>query len=227
MFNLFPFLKGNHSNNKSYSQSGEDLIVNYLVNWLKIKEFGFLDIGAFDPVKINNTYLFYLMGFRGVNVDGNIEGISRFNRIRPKDINICKLVSSFSEEVKYYEFDAPTLNTIDESFAEEIIKEGKYNLVSEKKVEAIGINDLIKRYFINNLSFSFLSLDVEGFDLKILSALDFDLISPSIICVETIEFKEIGLGEKDQNIIYLLKDKGYFHYADTYINSIFVRKNLF
>lgn len=72
-----------------------------------------------------------------------------------------------------------------------------------------------------------LSLDVEGLDLVILKSLDFDRWSPKVICVETILFTEQRVIKKHQPIIDLLAEKGYFCYADTSINSIFVLKSLF
>jgi hypothetical protein len=55
---------------KSFSQSGEDLIVHFLLTWqLGIKNISYLDIGANDPFSCNNTYLFYKREFSGVNVE--------------------------------------------------------------------------------------------------------------------------------------------------------------
>jgi hypothetical protein len=212
---------------RSYSQSGEDLIVKYLFDWLKFNKFSYLDIGAFHPWKINNTYLFYLMGFTGVNIDGNYNSIASFNKFRPKDRNINALISSKSEQITYYQFDSSTLNTIDEFFAKSLVEEGKHKLIKESKLEAIGINDVLYNYFSKDTNFTFFSLDVEGFDFKILKEFDFSTFSPKIICVETVDFNETSIGNKNLEIIKLLEAIDYIHYADTYINSIFVKRNLF
>ena len=53
--------------NISYSQEGEDLI---LERFFEGKEIGFfVDIGAHHPMRFSNTYIFYLKGWRGINVD--------------------------------------------------------------------------------------------------------------------------------------------------------------
>jgi hypothetical protein len=67
---------------------------------------------------------------------------------------------------------------------------------------------------------------VEGWDYEILSAIDFDNTSPTIICVESISFSANGNGVKDERINSLLSEKGYIFYADTNINSIFVLEKL-
>ncbi|MDD1606885.1 MAG: FkbM family methyltransferase, partial [Methylococcaceae bacterium] len=70
----------------------------------------------------------------------------------------------------------------------------------------------------------FLSLDVEGLDLKILQSFNFVKWRPKVICVETITYSEKCDGKKIKDIEILLIEKGYFSYADTHINTIFVDK---
>jgi hypothetical protein len=72
----------------------------------------------------------------------------------------------------------------------------------------------------------FLSLDIEGMDLPVLQTLDFQEIFPIVICVETIRNSIIHKNEKRTDIIDFLISKGYFVYADTYINTIFVRNDI-
>ena len=55
----------------TFSQQGEDLIVESICGFLKIEKPTYLDIGAADPIVSNNTYLFYQQGCRGVLVEPN------------------------------------------------------------------------------------------------------------------------------------------------------------
>ena len=51
----------------SYSQEGEDLILN---RFLEDKTEGlYVDVGAHHPKRFSNTYLFYKKGWRGINID--------------------------------------------------------------------------------------------------------------------------------------------------------------
>ena len=52
MFKRNKFLKN------SYSQCGEDLIVEFILNGLKIKHPTYMDIGAHHPFYLSNTALF-------------------------------------------------------------------------------------------------------------------------------------------------------------------------
>ena len=56
---------------KSYSQSGEDLIIRFIFESLKILKPNYLDIGAFKPFELSNTALFYENGCTGVLVEPN------------------------------------------------------------------------------------------------------------------------------------------------------------
>ncbi len=72
----------------------------------------------------------------------------------------------------------------------------------------------------------FLSLDAEGIDEIVLQSIDYKDNFPKVICVETISFSTVGRGKKNKKIISFLEEKGYLLYADTNINSIFVKKDL-
>src|SRR3954453_21218777 len=69
----------------SFSQQGEDLIVESICGFLKIENPTYLDIGAADPIVSSNTYLFYRKGCRGVLVEPNPAFCRELRRVRPKD----------------------------------------------------------------------------------------------------------------------------------------------
>jgi hypothetical protein len=70
---------------QSYSQQGEDLIVESIFDYLGIEHPSYLDVGAADPVRFNNTYLFHRKGCRGVLVEPNPDYCRRLSAERPKD----------------------------------------------------------------------------------------------------------------------------------------------
>ncbi len=68
---------------RSYSQSGEDVVVDSILN--RQKKGFYVDIGAFHPKVFSNTYLFYKRGWRGVCVEPNPEAKWKFEMVRPRD----------------------------------------------------------------------------------------------------------------------------------------------
>ena len=105
---------------KSYSQCGEDTFITKFFHG-KILKGCYLDIGAFNPIKYNNTLLLYKKGWSGTNIDLNKTSIDLFNILRPNDKNICSAISDRSEKVKVYiENIFSPLNTISTSRSKEL-----------------------------------------------------------------------------------------------------------
>ena len=104
---------------RSYSQQGEDLIVESICGFLKILKPTYLDVGAADPVGDNNTYLFYCKGCRGVLVEPNPALCRRLKEVRPKDtlLNIG-IGTTDQTAADYYVMSGPWLNTFSKEQAE-------------------------------------------------------------------------------------------------------------
>ena len=84
---------------KGYSQGGEDLILAKLLNY---KSNGFyIDVSANDPVILNNTYLFYKIGWTGLNFEPIPELAEKFKKKRNKDIVVNKAISNFTGEADF------------------------------------------------------------------------------------------------------------------------------
>jgi len=148
-----------------YSQWGQD---EFVVSVLKEKRNGyFVDIGAYDGITISNTY--YLekeLDWKGLCVEANPHTYNMMTECRNTEcINIA--VAPYEKEVEIL------LNgwssAINDSFTSSEILKQNFESV---KVNAITINELFERY--NVLSeFDYLTIDIEGGELEILSQLDF------------------------------------------------------
>jgi len=105
----------NYLNDKfrnSFSQEGEDMILQRIFSG---KNDGFfVDVGAHHPTRFSNTYLFYLKGWRGINIDAAPGSMTAFRKVRPADINIECPVSDKSDIATFYIFNEPALNTFSE-----------------------------------------------------------------------------------------------------------------
>ncbi len=228
LYNKF-FDRAYFSQKLSYSQCGEDLIIDFLFSWvLDVKKPSFLDIGAHHPYNFNNTFLFYKRGCRGVNVEPDPALFTYFNKMRPSDKNINKGVG-FEPAITsapFYVMSSRAMNTFSKEGAEEMISNGSFQLEEIIEIPLVDINQLLEAYFPLGAP-DLLSLDVEGLDLEILRRLDFARWSPKVICVETIMFNDKMVIEKNTAIPDLLAKKGYFVYADTSINTIFAQQSSF
>ena len=212
--------------NESFSQAGEDCCVGFLFSQLKIFAPSYLELGVYKPKEASNTYRFYKNGSTGVLVEADKTLIDEIKKVRPKDI-ILNIGVGFNEvkTADFYIFEEPAHNTFNKEEAEYRVKFGSYKLVKIEKVELKNINSIISENF--NSTPHFLSIDIEGLDLEVLKTLDFNKYPIPVICAETCTYSETHIKPKDRSIETFMLQKGYFVYAYTYINTIFVNEHWF
>lgn len=213
----------------SFSQCGEDLLISFVLMQLRVDNMTYMDIGAHHPKFINNTFLFYKDGATGINIEPDPLLYKTFLTDRPRDINLNIGINDKDytavENNDFYIISERSLNTFSSEEAREIEANTPYNIESIKKIETHDINSIFTRYFQHS-KLDLLSIDTEGLDFLILKALNFDKFAPKILCVETLTFSASGMGEKRGELIDFIISKGYFVYADTFINTIFVNKDV-
>lgn len=210
----------------SYSQAGEDAIIRYLFNDYGIKQIKYLDLGSNIPDFGNNTFWFYINNSQGVCVEADYNLYKKIKKIRHKDKVINAGVSiSDDKKATFYIFNEPALNTFDKEEAYNRTMSGKYRILKEVEVDLVNINSLISDNFQTYPDF--ISIDIEGLDLDVLKSLDFNNFPIPVFCVETCVYSETHIRPKNSLIIDFMKSKGYFIYADTYINTIFVNNEWF
>jgi FkbM family methyltransferase len=212
----------------SYSQFGEDLLVDYILSEIvKKKELCYLDIGTNDPVHGNNTYLFYLRQHKGVCIEPDPIIYQRIKAKRSRD-NVLHAgigIDTTTEGTLYVFPEGYTgWNTFSKEEAIKRKKDSGIGYTASEKIPFLAVNDVIEKHF--DACPDFISIDVEGLDFDILKSLDFEKYKPFVFCVETISFSTAHRGEKRTDIIDFLISKGYFIYADTYVNTIFIRQDI-
>ena len=229
---VYIFRAKNYKEFLSFAQAGEDRILKFLFSSMGLKQITYLEIGTNNPIDINNTYLFYLGGSRGVCVEPNPVLISKIKNKRPQDICLNVGVTGSQEEsiMDFYIFDEGDtekgLSTFSKEDADHVERTTSIKVAEVKRISVTNVNEILKKNF-SDKSPTLISLDVEGLDLSILKGIDFDRFRPVAICVETVNFTVDHKKVKNLEIISFMETKGYFVYADTGINSIFADRSLF
>ncbi|MBT6005058.1 MAG: FkbM family methyltransferase [Prolixibacteraceae bacterium] len=208
--------------NKSYSQCGEDLLINYIFQLRGVTHPTYIDIGANHPFYINNTAIFYEKGCRGINIEANPNLIEKFIESRPEDINLNIGIGAQESLLDFYLINDPTLSSFSKEECEKFIATGKYHITNTIKVKLTTIQKILDEY--NNGIFpDFLTIDAEGMDLEILKTIDYVNNAPKVICVEAADYSPIGAGARRTELINFLVTNRYYEYANTNLNAIMVK----
>jgi hypothetical protein len=205
----------------SYAQAGEDVIVSFIFGQLKIKDISYLDIGAYDPIYINNTYFFYKHGHRGVLVEPNVTMCEKLRAARPRDTVLeAGIGIGKTGEADYYVMSDPSWSTFDKAEAEHQVKatRGKVTLKEVRRMPLLDVNQVMAEHFQGKAP-AFVSIDAEGWHFAILQSIDFKRFRPLVICIET---KVSGENRTLPRIPALMRAKGYVARGGSFVNTIFV-----
>ena len=208
--------------NISFSQEGEDLVLKCIFG---SQEKGFyVDVGAHHPLRFSNTYIFYLKGWRGINIDAMPGSMEPFKKLRSEDINLEAAISDSSEELTYYSFNEPLLNGFSEEISSSRVNPGCY-IVDKKQIQTIPLSKILDKYLPRDQEIDFLSIDVEGLDYQVLLSNNWSKYKPKVILVEEL-FMSLENIPYESKTFSLLKDRGYKLFAKTFNTSIYKLVNL-
>lgn len=202
----------------SYSQKGEDLIIDRL---LKNKKRGFyVDVGAYDPKRFSNTCRFYQKGWSGINIEPDTANYEKFLDARKRDINLNIGVGNGKESLIFYKFVPDTLSTFSKKEAEEYKKQG-YKLAETIKVRIKSLAGIFSKY-CKNKRIDFISVDTEGYDLEVLKSNNWSKFRPTLICVESFEHHKGGGEATEYNYMEpFLRKTGYRKVFANGLNCIY------
>jgi FkbM family methyltransferase len=203
----------------SFAQQGEDLVIKQIFAELGISGATYLDVGAYDPIKDSNTYLFYALGSHGVLVEPNPGYAAKLRKARPRDLVLEEGIGTTPGQTSagYYEFAEDEDNTFSKEQADKVVRLGM-PIKSVVKMPLASIDDVIAANF-GGAAPSLLSIDTEGLDLAILQSLDFHRFRPAVVCVETLE---VGTLHAIDAIATYMRQQGYAVRGGTFVNTIFV-----
>lgn len=224
MFDFIRKKKTSTDSKVSFSQCGEDRIIQFLFDALGIQQYRYFDVGAHHPRRSSNTYLFYTLGGSGVLIEPNPVWAALIARERPRDLCLnVGLAGQSRSEVPFYVMSSDTLCTFSKCEAERMVSECGEEISEVRYLEVLAPESVLSAHFSDCMNL--VSLDVEGLELEILAAFDLQRYRPEVFCIETISYAIDGSGVKSSEIVQFMTENGYMVFADTYINTIFVDRS--
>lgn len=207
---LKPFV---HQVLQSNSQFQEDLLIDLLLN--RKKSGVYVDIGANDPFFNSNTRRFYLMGWRGINIEPGYSELKKIAQDRMFDINLNMAISEEYGRLTFYKVgNDSSLSTLDYRTAVKMANAYQLELVSST-VEVMPLSKVLDIHLGDRL-IDFMSVDAEGHDLAVLKSNDWDKYRPTLVMVESnIDSREIIMFMDTHNYLYIFSN---------HVNALFVDK---
>ncbi|PIW69278.1 MAG: SAM-dependent methyltransferase [Ignavibacteriales bacterium CG12_big_fil_rev_8_21_14_0_65_30_8] len=204
---------------KSFSQEGEDLILS---RFFENKKKGFyIDVGAYHPKRFSNTYKLYKMGWAGINIDARPGSMNIFDKLRPRDINIEAPVSDSNSKLTFYILNEPAVSGFLNKTRLEYLLNHNYKLEKKVFLNSIKLEDILIKHLPSNVNtIDFLTIDVEGFDFKVLKSNNWNKYRPTLVLIEDLEYSNQFKGNSELTLY--MKEKGYEIFAKT-MNTVFFK----
>lgn len=205
---------------KSYSQEGEDCILSKVFEGQK---HGFyVDVGAHHPRRFSNTYLFYKLGWWGINIDATPGSMAAFKKKRPRDINLELPISLEAKTLPYYVFNEPALNSFNKELSE--VRHGtskSYRIIETLQLRTSKLEDVLAAHLPHRQEIDFLNVDVEGHDMQVLESNDWKKYRPKVVLVEIMVSSPAAI--ELSPVTRFLREYGYEWHAKTVNTVIFKR----
>lgn len=219
-----PKEKDLHFNFRSYSQEGEDLILETIFKKKNVKPGFYVDVGAYHPSQYSNTKLFYDRGWKGINIEPFSGYFIKFQQERPRDINL-KIGIADSEDIGILTvFDQPAYNTFDQKHARHIADVRKAAvIVDEEEVQLRPLRKVLDNNLREGTEITFLNIDTENYEVKVLISNDWDKYRPRFVLVEAFDTDQSR--SPCSKVIKIMKKNNYAIIAQTFRTLIFENQN--
>ncbi|MEI8314791.1 MAG: FkbM family methyltransferase [Verrucomicrobiota bacterium] len=191
----------------SYSQYGEDLIIDAIVG--KEKLF-YVDIGANHPINLSNTYRFYRRGGTGINIEPDPTVFPLLASCRTKDINLQIGVSTLERVLPFYRMSANTLSTFNKADAD---SHDDYQINEVIQVPVRPLAAILSDH-IPSGGIDFMSIDAEGYEMEIIESNNWERFRPLVLMLE--------INRNEQKLVDFMERLDYALVVNNETNGIFL-----
>lgn len=171
---LLAWFESTFSLKNSYSQHKEDAYIFNQLHEVNLKQGIYIDVGANQPTRLSNTFLFYKRKCYGIVIEPNSSMKSLFRIFRPKDI-FLSVGAGAKESVEIFKKSSTSVLS---GFSSEID-----SVISYEYVPVIALDSLLP--IIGNKFIYLLSIDTEGYDIFVLQGASKILQVTLYVIVET------------------------------------------
>ncbi len=197
-----------------YSQHGEDFILWHLFQNQSMPGY-FVEVGALDGTRFSNTYTFEREGWSGVCVEAHPDYIEMLKKNRPKSYCVWAAAGESNGEVTFYANSRGSLSTLDPSLEEKFRREyGSFFTGFRPVTVPIKTLNQILSEANAPVPLDFVSIDVEGAEMRVLQGFDLDRFQPRILILEAMD------STYEEQLHDYLTVRGY-HRARLFVSNLF------
>lgn len=159
---------------ESYSQFGEDLEILKALEGTDLSGAIYIDVGANQPTRHSNTYLFYRNGMNGILIEPDALNAKLIQKFRPRDHVIQAVAGAESGIVTFHHSVFSVLSSVNELDPRKTLR--------KELVPQITIDEAARA--VNAHRVAFMSIDTEGYELNVLKGSEDVLKKTHAVCVE-------------------------------------------
>lgn len=205
-----------------YGQNVEDFL---LWEFFDRKPQGFfVDIGAFDGQYLSNTLSFEEQGWTGICIEPLPFYFEQCQKNRPRSICIqAACVGDASIESIQIQSDKLGVYSgvsVDETEIEQSYRNRGWEFegLTQITVPAYTLNQVLDEHLPHNTPVDFISIDVEGVEIEVLSGLDLGRYAPRVLVMEA-----NNSAEREKLNAYLVDQQGYYEARQIKQNIFYCR----
>lgn len=200
---------------KYFAQFGEDIILNDIFGK---RNGNCVEVGGFDGVTGSNTYFFEKLGWHCLIIEPMPEFCEKIRQVRTCDIAEMAASDKAGEVEFHIACGVETLSTIEMSDKHL----ARINSLSVEDIKSITVktarlDDILVERGMTEIDF--LTIDVEGHEMSVLSGMAFDLIRPRIIIIED------NSNGSDNEVKNHMESVTYRRFRRTGCNDWYAKKN--
>jgi FkbM family methyltransferase len=164
----------------SYAQNLEDVLLARVFDGMS-RGF-YVDVGAYDPEFLSITKHFYDRGWHGINVEPVPAAHRKFERLRPRDINLAVAAGREEGEATLFIPASSEFATLDQDVAEHSAAMLGDKSITASTVRVRPLTQILDQHEVTHIDF--LVIDVEGAERSVLEGLDLACYRPVVIVCE-------------------------------------------
>ncbi len=206
-----------------FSQFGQDAYVFRDIFGYK-KDGIFVDVGANHPIHCSNTYLLELNGWTGLAIEPQKKLRDIWPQTRKTPCLNC-VIGPENKEVSFVEAGDEEHGLSGIEGFNKVKNNSRKITVTQKRLDSLLSENKIE-------SIDYLSIDVEGYEMKVLESVDFSKTKIKLISLENdlgftflpIIGKRLGSELGNNQVRNFLKNKGYKYIARIMCDDFFIKE---